>query len=101
MVSCGPGVIVVGSEPPAMSVIYADGYFSVIFSELDPEDPADKTPATAVCLHCLVEDGDAQLARGLDLARAHGQVDFDPDGGEWFAPAQEGSSRAALAGGRS
>jgi hypothetical protein len=33
------------------------------------------------------------LARGLDLARAHGQVDFDPESREWF----EGSaSREAL-----
>jgi len=48
MVNCGPGVIVAGSEPPAMSVMYADprgafsGY-SVIFSELDPDDPDDET----------------------------------------------------------
>jgi len=30
--------------------------------------------------------GDEQLARGLELARAHGQVDFDPESGEWFFP---------------
>jgi len=41
----------------------------VIYSELDPEDPDDQTPSSVVCLHCLVEDGDVQLARGLDLAR--------------------------------
>ena len=86
---CGPGVIVAGTKPPAMSVMYADargGFsgFSVIFAELDPDDPDDATPATVVCLHCLIQEGDAQLARGLDLAAAHGQVDFDPELGEWF-----------------
>ena len=73
-------MIVAGFEPPAMSVMYADprgafsGY-SVIFAELDPDDADDATPATVVCLHCLLEGG-AQLARGLDFARVHGQVDF-------------------------
>jgi hypothetical protein len=84
-------VIVAGSERPAMSVAFADprgafsGY-SVIFAELDPDDLDDATPTTVVCLHCLIEGGDGQLARGLDLARAHGQVDFDPESGEWFVP---------------
>ena len=33
-----------------------------------------------VCLHCLLEQGDAQLGRGLDMARLHGRhVDYDPD----------------------
>ena len=55
MVNCGPGVIVAGSEPPAMSVQYADprcGFsgYSVIFSELDPDDPEDATPTEVVCL---------------------------------------------------
>jgi len=42
-----------------------------------------------VCLNCLIEDGDEQLARGLDLARVHGQADFDPDAVEWFVPEDE------------
>ena len=88
---CGPGVVVAGSERPAMSVAFADprgGFsgFSVIFAEVDPDDPDDATPTTVVCLHCLLEDGDAQLARGLDLARVLGQADFDPESGEWFLP---------------
>jgi hypothetical protein len=29
------------------------------------------------------QDGDEQLGRGLDLARVHGQVDYNPDGREW------------------
>jgi hypothetical protein len=84
MVSCGTGAIVVGSERPAMSVAFGDGYFSVIYSEYDPDHPDDGIPSELVCAGCLIEDGDAQLARGLDLARAHGQVDFDPELDEWF-----------------
>jgi hypothetical protein len=34
-------------------------------------------------LHCLLEDGDAQLGRGLDLAKRLGQVDWDVEAGEW------------------
>lgn len=84
--------IVVGEEPPAMSVSFAEpaGAFSgyiVIFADLFPGDPGfDELPSEPVCLHCLIQDGDEQLARGLDLAREHGQVDFDPDSGEWFVP---------------
>lgn len=66
-------MIVAGFEPPAMSVMYADprgGFsgFSVIFADVDPDESGDETP-TVGCLHCLLEDGDAQLGRGLDLAR--------------------------------
>ena len=76
------------------SVSFADpvGQFSgfvVIFSELDPGDDDDATPSEMVCLHCLLEDGDQQVARGLDLARVHGQVDFDPAAGEWFVPVDD------------
>jgi hypothetical protein len=39
-----------------------------------------------VCLHCLLEDGDEQLGRGLDLGRRHGQVDYDVETDEWFVP---------------
>ena len=39
-----------------------------------------------MCLHCLTEDGDEQLGLGLDLARQHGQVDWNPNEGEWFVP---------------
>jgi len=59
----------------------------VILSELDPDDDDDSTPTQTVRLHCLLEDGDEQLARGLDLARVHGQVDIDPDAGEWLVQA--------------
>ena len=43
--------------------------------KLDPDDDDDDTPASTVCLECLLENTGEQLARGLDLARAHGQVD--------------------------
>jgi len=84
-----------------MSVQFADACgqfsgFSVIYSELDPDDPDDATPTTVVCLRCLIQDGDGQLARGLDLARAHGQVDFDPGAGEWFVPARGTPTRGWL-----
>ncbi len=39
-----------------------------------------------VCLHCLGNEGDVQLDRGLDLAKVHGQVDYDPEDEEWFVP---------------
>jgi hypothetical protein len=96
---CGTAVIVVGVEPPAMSVSYVrptsryDSGFAVIFSEYDLElaedDPAQPS-STIVCLHCLVHAGDEQLGRGLDLARVHGQVDYDPELGEWFVPPDAG-----------
>ena len=69
----------------------ADSGYSVIFSEFDPElGDDDPTPSHVVCLHCLIEDGDAQLARGLKLARVHGQVDYDPGLDEWFVPDDAG-----------
>jgi len=57
--------------------------FIVFFAEFDPNDDFDKTPGAFACLGCLVEHGDEQLARGLDLARRHGQVDWDVDADEW------------------
>ena len=47
-----PGVIVAGSEPPSMSVAFADprgafSGFSVIFSEIDP-DPAPRAVMLSV-----------------------------------------------------
>src|SRR4051812_3318216 len=94
MVSHGELVCAVGERPPAMSVSWAppvgpiDSGYIVFFSDLFPGDPGfDDPPRLPVCLHCLVEDGDEQLGRGLDLARRHGQVDFDEVECEWFVPA--------------
>jgi hypothetical protein len=42
------------------------------------------TEAQPVCPGCLIDEADEQLARGLDLARVHGQVDWDAVAGEWF-----------------
>jgi len=84
---CGPVAIVVGELPPAMSISWErprrpwDSGFVVFF-----DDGTDQTPSEPVCLRCLVNDADAQLARGLDLARRHGRVDFDVELGEWFVP---------------
>jgi hypothetical protein len=86
-------VITVGETPPAMSISYErptsrwDSGYLVLFSEFDPELDDDPTPTQLVCLHCLTEDGDEQLGRGFDLAREHGQVDWDVDRAEWFLPA--------------
>jgi len=94
--SCGAVAIVVGERPPAMSISWErpvrpwDSGYCVIYSELDPDDDNDPTPSQLVCLHCLLEDDDAELGRGLDLARRHGQVDFDVQAGEWFPASKLG-----------
>ena len=84
---------VVGEEPPAMSISWAppiapnDSGFIVIMSDLLPDDEGfDDLPTVPVCLHCLLEGGDEQLGRGLDMARLHAQVDYDADADEWFIP---------------
>jgi hypothetical protein len=86
-------VAVVGEKPPVMSIAWeppvakADSGFSVIYSEFDPElGEDDPTPTFPVCLGCLLEDGDEQLGVGLDLARQHGQADWDVEACEWFVP---------------
>jgi hypothetical protein len=82
-------VFTLGAVSPAMSVSWAppigaiDSGYIVIYS--DHIDVLDEAPTT-VCMRCLVDDGDEQLARGLDLARQHGQVDWDVEAGEWFVP---------------
>jgi hypothetical protein len=86
--------VVVGREPPAMSISYEepqsrlDSGYIVIYSEFDPElGEDDPTPSEIVCLHCLTQDGDPQLGRGLDLARTYGRADYlvnEPSG--WFVP---------------
>jgi hypothetical protein len=86
-------VVVTGEKPPAMSIAWEqpksrfDSGYSVIYSEFDPElGEDDRTPTMAVCLKCLIEDGDEKLGEGLDLAREHGQVDWDAEACEWFVP---------------
>jgi hypothetical protein len=92
VVRCGDQLVgVVGEERPAVSVSFADpsGRFSgflIFFSEVEPGDDFDALPTGFVCLGCLLEEGDEQVGRGLDLARVHGQVDFDVERGEWFVP---------------
>jgi hypothetical protein len=93
VVSCGTAVVVAGERSPALSVSWEgpssrfSSGFVVFFSECSLDVDEDEwPPSDIVCLHCLIDDGDEQLARGLDLARVHGQVDFDPAAGEWFVP---------------
>jgi hypothetical protein len=87
----GQAALVIGSERPAMSISFdkagAVDFFVVFFADLFPGDPGfDDLPEQLVCFQCLLEEGDAQLARGLDLARLHGQVDYDPGEEEWLLP---------------
>jgi hypothetical protein len=87
MVSHGTFAVVAGGELPALSVGFGDGMFSVFMAECRLDVPRDDWPESeVVCVHCLIDEGDADLARGLDLAREHGQVDWDVDRGEWFVP---------------
>jgi len=92
--SCDRLALVVGDKPPAMSISWEpptspyDSGYVVFFSDLLPDEPGfDDLPTQPVCLHCLVEDGDEQLGRGLDLARRHRQVDWDPHTNEWYTAA--------------
>ena len=91
--SHGPVAIVVGRRPPALSIGWGEeehpgnSGFIVFMSECDLGVPERAWPeGEPVCLHCLIDGGDAQLARGLDLARVHGQVDWDAEAGEWVVP---------------
>lgn len=83
MVSHGPLVVTVGEKPPAMSVSWGDGFYVMFMADADLND---EEAGEMQCAHCLMQDGDEQLGRGLDLARVHGQVDWDVDAGEWFVP---------------
>jgi hypothetical protein len=90
----GQAAVVVGSKRPAMSISWTPrsepggvDFFIIFFADLLPDDPGfDDLPSELVCLHCLIEDGDAELAEGLELAQRHGQVDWDAEAGEWFVP---------------
>ena len=91
--NCGRIAILLGKEKPAMSISYeppTDPYnsgFMVIYADSDPDTLDDShDDVELVCLHCLAQDGDVQLGRGLDLARKHGQVDWDVELEEWFVP---------------
>ena len=98
--------IVVGKQPPAMSVSWEpptsenDGGYCVIFSEIDPEE--EWAPrGEVICMHCALENGGEQLGRGLDLAKQHGQVDWDVELEEWFVPTYPDSMVFAPSGGSS
>ncbi len=91
----GPLAFVAGVESPAMSISWErptypdrDSGFVVFMGEcrldVDEDDWPESQP---LCLHCLIEDGGEQLGVGLNLAKIHGQVDYDTEAGEWH-PAQ-------------
>jgi hypothetical protein len=59
----------------------------VFFADPLPGDPGfEDMPVQPICLHCLMEDGDEQLVRGLDLARRLGHADWGPECEKWFVP---------------
>lgn len=94
--SCGKWAFVIGEKAPAMSVNLqppegpSDSGYIIYFSDFTLDDPEfeawSESAGAPVCLHCLINDGDEQLAVGLDLAKQHGHVLWDPDEGEWFVP---------------
>lgn len=94
----GPVVAVAGERLPAMSISWEQSEHPerwtghiVFMSECDLEIDYEEWPKSeGVCLHCVIRDGDQQLARGLDLAKIYGQVDYDLDRGEWIIPANNG-----------
>jgi hypothetical protein len=63
-------------------------FFTVFYSDFDPDNLGASPESELICAGCLVNDGDVQLARGLDRALENGgqQVDYDPETGEWFTP---------------
>lgn len=91
--------MVIGELPPVFGVIYVaeaaarawDSGFTVIWDDAPHESELHRGPGgqyddprvSVVCLHCLIDDS-PELGRGLDLARVHGQVDWDDEGGFWF-----------------
>jgi hypothetical protein len=92
--------VVAGREAPAMSVSWEkprvpwDSGFCVFFADADLEaiaetDDVNDYQGGVVCFDCLLDDGGEQLGRGLNLAREHGQADFDADADEWFVPGPE------------
>jgi hypothetical protein len=90
--SCGPVAWVLGSQPPAFSIGYAeplgewDSGFTVIYQDApDPEEleEIDDEGSELVCMRCLIND-DPEIGRGLDIAREFGAADLD-DSGSWVA----------------
>ena len=90
----GPLAIVVGEKLPALSISWEQpdrpenfSGFVVFMGECSLDIPEELWPESEpVCLQCLIRDGDEALGRGLDLAKAHGQVDFDGAAGAWIVP---------------
>jgi len=86
--SCGPVAWVLGSEPPAFSIGYAepmgtwDSGFTVIYQdapEVEELEGIDGDGSELVCLHCLLDD-DPEIGRGLDIAHEYGMADLDEHG---------------------
>lgn len=88
--------MVIGTESPVLGVLYdaesATGFDSGYTVLWDDAPHADELHVDGVlfshpavshwCLHCLIEEH-PEIGRGLDLAKEHGQVDWDDDLGEW------------------
>ena len=91
----GQVAAVVGSVRPAMSISWdkagAADFFVIFFADRLPgDDGFDELSEELVCLQCLLDEGDEQIGRGLDMARRFGQADHDEIEREWFVPVTEG-----------
>ena len=65
-------------EPPTAPI--DSGFIVSMFDDLDDDE------GEAICLACLLEGGDEQLGRGLDLAKQWGRCVWDVDAAEWYYP---------------
>jgi hypothetical protein len=81
--------VVAGRMLPAMSVTWElplssiDSGFGVLYADIDQELPRY---GETVCMDCLLEEGGAQLGRGLDLALELAcEVVYDPAADKWAA----------------
>ena len=85
--SHGGLAVVVGEQPPAMSVSFADTFFVVFYSRLQAESRRQGLDARPAGLLALPARGRRrQLAAGLDIAKVHGQADWNLEADEWIVP---------------
>jgi hypothetical protein len=88
-VSHGRAVIVWGERWPAKAISFLEpegrwetGHLVVLEDVPEPEGLSGDEPSCLVCVDCLLDEH-PELGRGFDLARVHGQVVWDGDGGGW------------------
>ncbi len=82
-------VIVLGERWPAKAISYLEpigewdsGFYVVLEDAPEPDDVSDDEPTQLVCLECLIEEH-PELGQGLDLAREHGEIEWDRERDGW------------------